>query len=142
MANFTPCGVLSCGHIQSMLPCFLLAKPEFCSLPFAKTSSTMPGFFLRTFHDRCRRFGSHSFERFFFLCINLSLSRRFAKTSSRMPGISLRTFHDRSGAFALDKAMFALMSGPQTETTLCVCRSHGGMFTAGPVGSLRTLALF
>ena len=37
------------------------------SAALAKTSSTMPVIFLRTFHDRCRRFGSHSFERFFFL---------------------------------------------------------------------------
>ena len=66
MKKFRPCSVIRCGHIHSMLPCFFLAKPEFFSLPLAKASSTMPVIFLRTFHDRCRRFGSHSFERFFF----------------------------------------------------------------------------
>ena len=30
-------------------------------------------------------------------------------------------------ALVLDKPAFAIMSGPQTETTLCVCRSHGGL---------------
>ena len=60
MVKFRPCCVAYFGHIQSMLPCSLLAKPEFPSLPFAKTSSTMPGIFLESFN------GSHSFERFFF----------------------------------------------------------------------------
>ena len=69
MKKFRPCSVIRCGHIHSMLPCFFLAKPEFFSLPLAKTSNTMPVIFLGTFHDRCRRFGSHSFERFFFLCL-------------------------------------------------------------------------
>ena len=55
MVKFRPCCVAYFGHIQSMLPCSLLAKPEFPSLPFAKTSITLPGIFLRTFHDRCRR---------------------------------------------------------------------------------------
>ena len=41
--------------------------PEFFSLPFAKSSSPMPGIFLRTFHDRCRRFGSHSSKGSFFV---------------------------------------------------------------------------
>ena len=30
-------------------------------------------------------------------------------------------------ALVFDKPVFAIMSGPQTETTLCMCRSHGGM---------------
>ena len=30
-------------------------------------------------------------------------------------------------ALVLDKPVFAIMSGPQTETTLCVCRSHGDL---------------
>ena len=67
MEKFRPCSVIRCGHIHSMLPCFFLAKPEFFSLPLAKTSSTMPGIFLGTFHDRCRRFGSHSSKGAFFV---------------------------------------------------------------------------
>ena len=30
-------------------------------------------------------------------------------------------------ALVLDKPVFAIMFGPQTETTLCVCRSHGDL---------------
>ena len=55
MVKFRPCCVACFSHIQSMLLRTRLAKPEFSSLPFAKTSSTMPEIFLRTFHDRCRR---------------------------------------------------------------------------------------
>ena len=45
-------------------------------------------------------------------------------------------------ALAFHKLILPIMFGPQTETTLSLCRSHGGMSTAEPVGSLRRFSLF
>ena len=86
MENYRPCCVTRSGHIQSMLPCSFLAKPEFFSLPFAKASITMLGIFLGTFHDRCRRFGSHSFERFFFCLQTIICGPRSWKHERELQG--------------------------------------------------------
>ena len=71
-----------------MLPCSFLAKPEFFSLPFAKASSPMPGIFLGTFHDRCRRFGSHSSKGAFF-CLDLGF---FILSGAPAPGLQRRWY--------------------------------------------------
>ena len=60
-----------------------------------------------------------------------------------------RTFTDfswcaahASKALAVDKFVFAIMSGPQTKTTHSSEPQPRGMSTIEPVGSLRALALF
>ena len=45
-------------------------------------------------------------------------------------------------ALAVDKPVFAIMSGPQTKTTHSPEPQPRGMSTIEPVGSLRALALF
>ena len=68
------------------------------SAALAKTSSTMLVIFLGTFHDRCRRFSSHSFERFFFFVWKLMFAannqRKFAIMSvaqTKITNTSLQT---------------------------------------------------
>ena len=103
MANFRPCVVISSGHIQSMLPCFFLAKPEFYSFLFAKASSTMPGIFLRTFHDRCRRSARTRLRGSFFIC---KLELAILAPSYRCELLRSRRFGPTFGSHSSERFFF------------------------------------
>ena len=90
----------------------------------------MPEITLRTFHDRCRR-SARTRLRGSFFCRNVGLVVTRSCDELREPQISVCDDN------------FAIMSGPQTGTTVTpVFNAMGFFYTLEPVGSLRAFSLF